>query len=56
MRLARDVVAAAAHEKIEIRALVRLLHVLDIQSRVPAGRELQLRRAPGGDELPAPCR
>src|SRR4026207_555163 len=48
MRFARDVVAAAPDEKIQVGAEVGLLHVLDVEPRVAARRELQLRSAPFG--------
>ena len=42
VRFARDLVAAAADEKIEIGALIRLLHVLDVELRVAARRHDRL--------------
>jgi hypothetical protein len=48
MRLARDDVASAPDEKIQVAAQDCLLHVLDVEPRVSARRELQLRAAPLG--------
>src|SRR6266542_1488177 len=46
VRLTSHFVAAAANQKIEVRALIRLLYVLDVQTRPAAGRQIQLGNAP----------
>src|SRR5437868_14475192 len=46
VRLASDLVSSTAYKKIEVRALIGLLDVIDVQPAVSARRNDRLRRTP----------